>query len=796
MSNNLNEQQIKEMQLDELRKLVIGAANEFYFDMDLGINIPDYLYDIALDTLQSLDPDFNIYAHVGGNGRSVKHIAEFPKGTKTKILGVDNISIRLESTSANPTGLVGQANYQNNQLKSIILWYPQAGTNGDSDYILPYTYPINKGLFPTRLNGLQQPLTSIAFSVLDANISNIEDEAYYVIDRIQLLGTFPVQEFESDWKDVMKALIADPKVTVNMEFPTESTKKDILDPFLLEFEDFLISYPWLSIVEINEDTYLTPKMDGCSIVAYYSGGKKLKVISRSDDNTGKDKTAYFDPFFPAEIPYKGDAKFMLEHVIDLRFGMGWNSRQKANGLTNSKYNQDQIAMFSTFMMYDLTDFEGKRLPMLDVGNDLIDAQADKTLSINTLNIFDERIRPVVYMDLPSAQMKYIRDVMWTWDDYLAGDLYAIPINVIPPKFRINHIVYQTEKNFNKFNQGNESKILELGLAGSQFYVKILFEGVEYLVFRRTSLENPKIAMVNLMNLDEVKNYIDWRNSKQFEYRKYYGGRYLIDGLVVHTHNQVRDKQGNTQFKPAHRIFKYAFNEIATTTITGISWDLSGYGTLIPVPHFETVNLEGSWISKCSVGGWNLLKHREIGVGSVVEVVRMNSTIPQILRVIKKVKPKLPVCEHCGRQLTEDHDIVGGVVKCNSPKCSSGIKIRRWFFNGFNYDGTKVEGPVTDRTDANLIENLPKLINVPYYNWNNYKLNQPSEVIEELFKSVADNDYDVFKDVIYHKFTNQKLNRVEFDYQLPYTFRCFRIAKGFEPIPDYIESSEINSEVNS
>lgn len=98
-----------------------------------------------------------------------------------------------------------------------------------------------------------------------------------------------------------------------------------------------------------------PKWDGCSLVAYYkyrsesNESRLYKVVSKS---SGLDKTLYYSQFFPSIL--KGQVKYVQgEAVIDLIHGFGEKSRQKANGLVNSKYKGADINKYITVKLFAL-----------------------------------------------------------------------------------------------------------------------------------------------------------------------------------------------------------------------------------------------------------------------------------------------------------------------------------------------------------------------------------------------------------------------------------------------------------
>lgn len=106
---------------------------------------------------------------------------------------------------------------------------------------------------------------------------------------------------------------------------------------------------------------------------------------------------------------------------------------------------------------------------------------------------------------------------------------------------------------------------------------------------------------------------------------------LYDGIVRYGDNQIIG-------------YKRHSDEHLVTKVKNIEWNLSSKGLMVPKFIFETVVFnavyddEGKLIggirtSKASCGSANRLFGMKAGVGSVVEVFRANSTIPQLSKVI-------------------------------------------------------------------------------------------------------------------------------------------------------------------
>lgn len=100
----------------------------------------------------------------------------------------------------------------------------------------------------------------------------------------------------------------------------------------------------------------TPKMSGCSIVAYYSeDGFLRKIITKSNDSYGSIKTKSLYQKFPYRVE-KGIKAIDAEAIVDLRYRLGGLSEAKANGLVNSVNDPAQVKKMLTMVVWDVIPY--------------------------------------------------------------------------------------------------------------------------------------------------------------------------------------------------------------------------------------------------------------------------------------------------------------------------------------------------------------------------------------------------------------------------------------------------------
>lgn len=127
--------------------------------------------------------------------------------------------------------------------------------------------------------------------------------------------------------------------------------------------------------------------------------------------------------------------------------------------------------------------------------------------------------------------------------------------------------------------------------------------------------------------------------------------YEIDGVVIKVNDLVIQRNlGNLSRRPRWAIaYKYPPEE-ATTSLTGIEFQVGRTGVLTPVARLEPVQVGGVTVSNATLHNVDELKRLELKIGSRIVIRRAGDIIPQVVRVIERgttdvVPPtQCPVCE--------------------------------------------------------------------------------------------------------------------------------------------------------
>lgn len=158
-------------------------------------------------------------------------------------------------------------------------------------------------------------------------------------------------------------------------------------------------------------------------------------------------------------------------------------------------------------------------------------------------------------------------------------------------------------------------------------------------------------------------------------------KYPVDGLVVAYNNtEISDKAVGTEHHP-HQLKGYALkwqDETAKTILRDIEWSPSRTGLLNPVAIFDTVELEGTKVSRASLHNFSILKNLHLHIGDEIEVYKANKIIPQVVRNLSESDMfefedcELEItCPSCGfdGSLEISPDGIENIY-CPNPRCKS------------------------------------------------------------------------------------------------------------------------------
>lgn len=208
-----------------------------------------------------------------------------------------------------------------------------------------------------------------------------------------------------------------------------------------------------------------------------------------------------------------------------------------------------------------------------------------------------------------------------------------------------------------------------------------------------------------------------------------------DGLVL-TFDDIEysNSLGNTAKYPRHSIaFKWK-DETAKTKLLDVDWQVSRTGLINPIAVFETVELEGTEVSRASLHNISIMEGLKLGIGDNILVYKANMIIPQIAGNLTKsnnvrIPSKCPVCD-CKSSIVQVNNVK--YLYCTNELCNAKLLKRLVLFtsrNAMNIDGLSdailskliEEGLVTTYKDIyQLSKHKDKIINFEGFGLKSYE----------------------------------------------------------------------------
>ena len=136
------------------------------------------------------------------------------------------------------------------------------------------------------------------------------------------------------------------------------------------------------------------------------------------------------------------------------------------------------------------------------------------------------------------------------------------------------------------------------------------------------------------NIDDVVAYWkEWSKKKEKE-------DYLIDGVVIKLNDRrAQEILGYTGKAPRWGIaFKFEAEQV-TTIVEDITLQIGRTGVLTPVANLRPVRVAGSTVSRATLHNEDEIKRLDVRVGDTVVIQKAGDVIPDVVRVIKELRPK-------------------------------------------------------------------------------------------------------------------------------------------------------------
>ncbi len=152
--------------------------------------------------------------------------------------------------------------------------------------------------------------------------------------------------------------------------------------------------------------------------------------------------------------------------------------------------------------------------------------------------------------------------------------------------------------------------------------------------------------------------------------------YDIDGIVVKINDRRMQKDlGSTAKAPRYaRALKFAAEQ-ASARILDIELQVGRTGAITPVAHLSPVQLAGTTVTRATLHNEDEIVRQDICIGDTVIVRKAGDIIPEVLEVLKNLRPKDAIpfrypahCPSCSSLLVRPEGEV--VHRCPNPNCSA------------------------------------------------------------------------------------------------------------------------------
>lgn len=279
---------------------------------------------------------------------------------------------------------------------------------------------------------------------------------------------------------------------------------------------------------------------------------------------------------------------------------------------------------------------------------------------------------------------------------------AVPLRISEKgKVEVRGEVYMTKKNFEALNKKSEKKfanprnvsagsirqldskvaaarkldfmaydlVTDLGLKTHQE----LHKKMEKLGFKSNKLN------LYCKNLQAVEKY--YQKFSKLKDRQ----AYWTDGLVINVNQlDLYKKLGVVGKAPRGAMaYKYAGEE-ATTMVEDIQVQIGRTGALTPVAHLQPVQVAGTTVSRATLHNEDEIERLDVRVGDTVVIQKAGDIIPDILRVLKKMRPKnsrkfnFPKkCPACGAEVMRRKGEAAHI--CTNQNCFAQEKVKLYHF---------------------------------------------------------------------------------------------------------------------
>jgi len=203
--------------------------------------------------------------------------------------------------------------------------------------------------------------------------------------------------------------------------------------------------------------------------------------------------------------------------------------------------------------------------------------------------------------------------------------------------------------------------------------------------------------------------------------------YEVDGVVLTPGYYVRENV----LLPKNKVAYKENEEGVEVTVSGIEWNTSRTGKIIPIVHIQPIELQGVTISKTTGFNAKFIIDNMIGHGAKVLITRSGDVIPYIIEVIKPGDMAvLNNCTSCGNKLK----MKGVDLICNNKNCSDmAYKQVEHFLTTLGAE--RITTKTLRKLDINTIEKLYELDEFGIADVEGFGIKRGQQIVEEIQKTL-------------------------------------------------------------
>ena len=193
----------------------------------------------------------------------------------------------------------------------------------------------------------------------------------------------------------------------------------------------------------------------------------------------------------------------------------------------------------------------------------------------------------------------------------------------------------------------------------------------------------------------------------------------IDGIVV-AYDSVKygESLGATAHHPRNSIAFKFYDDRNQTILRDVEWKTTRTGLVNPVAIFDTVQIDGTDVSRASLSNVSIIEELELGYGDEIEVIKANMIIPMVSENLTRSGTVIipDNCPSCGEKLEIVNSSGRKTLKCRNRDCPAIVVDRFKHFAGKT--GLDIAG-LSEKTIQKMVDkkvigdNLYDIFNVTY-----------------------------------------------------------------------------------